>query len=112
MSLDIEINGRFAIRHTKQITRTPLGDSESPLIRLRCPSCGTFAEIDEDQYRGRVSVECSTAGCAFHETHNFAVLERQALCKDDPGGAYVESYEIEPAVVPASAPLNDGKALG
>jgi len=96
MALDIEINDRFTVRHAKRITRTPLGDSESPLIKLRCPACGIFAEMDDDQYHGRVSVECAAPGCVFHETHNFALLERQALCNDDPGGPYVESYDGKP----------------
>lgn len=38
---------------------------------LRCPECGTWAEIDDDQYHGRVSVQCVTEGCRFHETHDF-----------------------------------------
>lgn len=73
MALEIQLNDRFTIRHVAR-------DSERyNVIKLRCPACGTFADIDHDQYMGRVSVECSTPGCAFHETHNFAQLEAEAL---------------------------------
>lgn len=73
MALTTKLNERFTLRHVAR-------DSHSyNVIKLRCPSCGTFADIDDDQYRGRVSVECGTPGCAFHETHNFAQLEADAL---------------------------------
>ena len=61
--------GKFVIRH---VTR-----DGAPVIKLRCPSCGVFADMDDDQYRGRVSVDCECG--AFHETHNFAQLEAEAL---------------------------------
>lgn len=73
MALEIKLNDRFTLRHVAR-------DSERHnVIKLRCPSCGTFADIDYDQYMGRVSVECATPGCTFHETHNFAQLEAEAL---------------------------------
>jgi len=33
-----------------------------------CPGCGLRARMDEDQYAGRVSVDCPE--CAYHETHD------------------------------------------
>jgi len=33
-----------------------------------CPNCGELAAVDEDQAEGRVSLQCPTEGCAFHET--------------------------------------------
>ncbi len=33
---------------------------------LCCPGCGSIATIDDDQFRGRVSVDCSE--CEYHET--------------------------------------------
>jgi hypothetical protein len=39
-----------------------------PTVLLTCPRCGTEGEIDDDQAAGRVSIECATAGCDFHET--------------------------------------------
>lgn len=39
------------------------------LIRqAQCPNCDVWAEIDDDQYHGKVSMLC---GCGYHETHNF-----------------------------------------
>lgn len=43
-----------------------------PTVKLRCPKCGVWGEIDDDQYEGRVSVYHD--GCDFHETHNFREL--------------------------------------
>lgn len=40
-------------------------------VWLRCPACGTRGMIDDDQLRGRVSVECASPGCGFHETVDF-----------------------------------------
>lgn len=33
-----------------------------------CPGCGTRAALDEDQARGRVSMDCTV--CDYHETHD------------------------------------------
>lgn len=33
-----------------------------------CPNCRTVGIVDEDQARGRVSIQCPTPGCGFHET--------------------------------------------
>lgn len=55
-----------------------------PTWRLRCPSCGHWGIIDDDQAHGRVSVNhgpsgeqgiyegnaCS-CGCTFHETRDW-----------------------------------------
>lgn len=50
---------------------------------LRCPQCGHWGEIDEDQLHGRVSTDhthSDTNGnpiCTFHETRNwFEAAER------------------------------------
>ena len=40
-------------------------------VWLVCPRCGTWAMIDDDQLHGRVSAECPTSGCGFHETVDF-----------------------------------------
>ena len=42
--------------------------------KLRCPKCGTWAYIDDDQFYGRVSLQCATPGCDFHETHDLSEL--------------------------------------
>lgn len=36
---------------------------------LRCPGCGEWGELDDDQLRARVSVQHE---CGFHETRDFA----------------------------------------
>jgi len=40
-----------------------------PIKKLRCPDCGIFGQIDDDQFHGRVSVLCE---CGFHETIDFS----------------------------------------
>lgn len=40
------------------------------VLRLRCPGCGQFADIDRDQYIGTVSLDCPNDACTFHETHD------------------------------------------
>jgi hypothetical protein len=90
MALEIQLSDRFTVRHVAR-------DSHIfNVIKLRCPGCGIYADVDDDQWRGRVSVECATPGCTFHETHNFALLEAQAWTDGDGGGPYVESYPINP----------------
>ncbi len=37
---------------------------------LTCPDCGLSARIDDDQYHGRVSVDCPE--CPFHKTIDFS----------------------------------------
>lgn len=39
----------------------------SPDWSAHCPCCGAFGLLDEDQYAGRVSIECA---CGYHETHD------------------------------------------
>lgn len=40
--------------------------------KLECPGCGKWAQIDDDQLHGRVSVDHTDTGCTYHETHDFA----------------------------------------
>lgn len=40
--------------------------------KLRCPACGTWGYLDDDQFYGRVSVRCAAPGCSFHETHDLS----------------------------------------
>lgn len=46
---------------------------------LRCPECGRWSGIDDDQLHGRVSVDHTgtwspliPGGCTFHETRDWA----------------------------------------
>ena len=36
--------------------------------QLRCPRCGTWGDIDDDQYHGRVSIFHDEPGC-LHALH-------------------------------------------
>lgn len=42
--------------------------------KLKCPGCGVWGELDDDQFHGRVSVDHDADGCPghYHETHDFA----------------------------------------
>ena len=45
----------------------------NPEIQLNCPGCGQWGFIDDDQYNGRVSIDCPD--CEFHETHNLKSMQ-------------------------------------
>ena len=42
--------------------------------QLRCPGCGEWADLDDDQLLGRVSVWHDEPGCGYHETRDFSDL--------------------------------------
>jgi hypothetical protein len=53
--------------------------------QLCCPGCGTWADIDDDQFNGRVSVDHSlplegddAGGCGYHEVRDFAAEVAEA----------------------------------
>lgn len=60
--------------------RTVVRDGE-PVWQLRCPGCDEWADIDDDQLHGRMSVEHSagsddqgfaaSSGCGYHETRDW-----------------------------------------
>lgn len=53
--------------------------SDGELVwKLRCPQCGRWGQIDEDQLYGRVSVDhTDPPECTFHETRDwFSTAER------------------------------------
>jgi hypothetical protein len=41
---------------------------------FECPGCGTWANLDDDQWNGRVSVDHASMGCegGYHETHDYS----------------------------------------
>lgn len=45
-----------------------------PTMKLKCPACGALGYLDDDQFNGRVSVQCPTEGCLFHETVDFSKI--------------------------------------
>ncbi len=46
-----------------------------PAWKLRCPMCGTWGYLDDDQLHGRVSTQCPVEGCSYHQTVNWADLQ-------------------------------------
>lgn len=44
--------------------------------QLRCPRCHQWADIDDDQMHGRVSIDHTDTGCSFHETHDLHSIMR------------------------------------
>jgi hypothetical protein len=71
--------------------RVVIRDGE-PVFQLRCPGCGVWGDLDDDQLHGRVSTEhsagsddrgyASSSGCGFHETRDWFSEAAQ-----DTGGA-------------------------
>ncbi len=45
-----------------------VGDSDR--YWFRCPACRNIGTIDDDQRRGRVSIDCGA--CHFHETNDWS----------------------------------------
>ena len=60
--------------------RTVIRDGQ-PQWQLCCPGCGVWADLDDDQLHGRVSVDhsagsddqglASDAGCGYHESRDW-----------------------------------------
>ena len=46
---------------------------------IKCPNCGLEVSIDQDQYEGKISIDCPN--CKYHETHNFAANIRRNTMK-------------------------------
>lgn len=44
--------------------------------KLKCPGCGTWGEIDDDQLNGRVSTWCS---CGYHKTIDWRKKQQYAM---------------------------------
>lgn len=42
--------------------------------KVKCPKCGTWGYVDDDQLHGRVSMQCGNEPCDFHETHDLSDL--------------------------------------
>lgn len=43
-----------------------------PVTKFQCPQCSLWGDIDEDQFYGRVSIQCPE--CTFHETIDLSAL--------------------------------------
>jgi len=46
------------------------------VVKLQCPGCGQWCDLDDDQYHGRVSVWHDVPGCGYHQTVDFENDER------------------------------------
>lgn len=53
--------------------RAVIRDGEEAWL-WECPGCGTWGNLDDDQWHGRVSVDHAADDCPgkYHETHDFA----------------------------------------
>jgi hypothetical protein len=49
--------------------------------QLRCPECHGWADLDEDQLHGRVSIDHAPE-CGFHETHDLWALAFPEVPRD------------------------------
>lgn len=52
----------------------------APVLAGRCPGCGSWGELDDDQAHGRVSSDCTE--CPFHETKNWLADHAARLPSD------------------------------
>ena len=61
--------------------RVNKGDDLKDAWLFECPGCDTWAYLDNDQWRGRVSVDHGSMGCAggYHETHDFESTLREEI---------------------------------
>lgn len=50
--------------------RVILRDNQATVL-ARCPGCGSWAELDDDQLHGRVSTHHDDPACGWHETKDW-----------------------------------------
>jgi len=44
---------------------------EKEVLKLRCPKCEKWGDIDNEQYHGQISILCD---CGYHETLDLSKL--------------------------------------
>ena len=49
-----------------------VGATQESFPLFRCPKCKCSGVIDEDQFHGRVSIQCPHESCDYHETKDWA----------------------------------------
>lgn len=80
-----------AVKTVIQYEGEPPNDRRTTVWKLRCPVCGVWGEIDDDQLHGRVSIDHTDFvrlksddppegfRCTFHETHDlWTMFEERA----------------------------------
>lgn len=56
----------------KTFLKHVMREGEGEVIKFKCPKCGIWGDVDDDQYNGKVSILCE---CEFHEIINLKQLE-------------------------------------
>lgn len=59
-------------------------DRDKLITKLKCPGCGQWGEIDDEQLQGHVSIDCPD--CEFHETIDFTSVAVVYESKWEPTG--------------------------
>lgn len=49
-----------------------IGATAESFPLFRCPKCLRTGTIDDDQFHGRVSIQCPREGCDYHETTDWS----------------------------------------
>ena len=52
----------------KMVERIEDGEEKTIVTKFKCPDCKVWGDIDDDQFKGKVSILCD---CGFHETIDF-----------------------------------------
>lgn len=42
--------------------------------KFKCPLCGQWLYITDEEFTGKQTIECSTQGCPFDELHDLSEL--------------------------------------
>lgn len=50
---------------------------DNTVVQFKCPGCGNWGDLDDDQFNGRVSIFDDRKECGFHETINVAKVGRE-----------------------------------
>ena len=50
--------------------------------KFRCPNCRQWAYLDDDQFFGRVSLQCASEGCDFHKTIDLSTVREMPEERD------------------------------
>lgn len=65
-----QVNGKMVVKGRLRPETTGATQESFPLFR--CPGCKRSGTIDEDQFHGRVSIQCPFEDCSYHETKDWS----------------------------------------